>query len=118
LLIRRIEVNEKIAEFVEKVSEGWGVHVEQIILKDMRLSSLLSNNLSTVSKTRRDVESQIISAKADLECAQLYRVASDILDMKAAVQIRFLETLENMNSMPSKKITIIPLRQSFEQFQA
>lgn len=51
---------------MEKVSEGWGVHVEQIILKDMRLSSLLSSNLSTVSKTIRDVESQIISAKADL----------------------------------------------------
>lgn len=53
--MKRTEVNEKIAEFVEKVSEGWGVHVEQIILKDMRLSSLLSSNLSAVSKTRRDV---------------------------------------------------------------
>jgi hypothetical protein len=67
--------------------------VEQIVLKDMRLSTKLTSNLSTVSKTRRDVESQIISAKADLECAQLYREASDFLDLKAAVQIRFLETL-------------------------
>ncbi len=67
--------------------------MEQIVLKDMRLSTKLTSNLSTVSKTRRDVESQIISAKADLECAQLYREASDFLDLKAAVQIRFLETL-------------------------
>jgi len=67
--------------------------VEQIVLKDMRLSTKLTSNLSTVSKTRRDVEAQIISAKADLECAQLYREASDCLDLKAAVQIRFLETL-------------------------
>ena len=63
------------------------------MLKDMRLSTKLTSNLSTVSKTRRDVESQIISAKADLECAQLYREASDFLELKAAVQIRFLETL-------------------------
>jgi hypothetical protein len=49
------------------------VQVEQITLKDMRLSGKLTSNLSAVSKTRRDVEAQIISAKADLECAQLYR---------------------------------------------
>ena len=117
LLVKRIEVNEKIAQFVEKSSESWGVHIEQIILKDMRMSTLLSNNLSTVSKTKRAVESQIISAKADLECAQLYREASDILEIKAAVQIRFLETLENMNDMPSKKMTIIPLKQEFNEFK-
>lgn len=49
------------------------MEVEQIVLKDMKLSSKLTSNLSTVSKTKRDVEAQIISAKADLECAQLYR---------------------------------------------
>lgn len=102
---------------MERSSESWGVHIEQIILKDMRMSTLLSNNLSAVSKTKRAVESQIISAKADLECAQLYREASDILEIKAAVQIRFLETLENMNDMPSKKLTIIPLKQEFNEFK-
>jgi hypothetical protein len=69
-----------------------------------------------VSKTKRQVEANIISAKADLECARLYREASNIMDIKAAIQIRFLETLESMNKMPSQKATIIPLRQTFEDF--
>lgn len=72
------------------MSLNWGVHVEQIILKDMRLSPQLSENLSVVSKTKRQVEASIISAKADLECAKLYREASDVMDIKAAIQIRFL----------------------------
>ena len=110
LLIKRVEVNEKIAQYVEKMCGSWGVHVEQIILKDMRMSGLLSDNLGVVAKTKRTAQAQIISASADLECAKLYREASDILDIRAAVQIRFLETLEDMNSMPSKKLTIIPLR--------
>ena len=110
LLIKRVEVNEKIAQYVEKMCGSWGVHVEQIILKDMRMSGLLSDNLGVVAKTNRTAQAQIISASADLECAKLYREASDILDIRAAVQIRFLETLEDMNSMPSKKLTIIPLR--------
>jgi len=66
LLIKRVEVNDKIAQYVEKMCESWGVHVEQIILKDMRLSGLLSENLSIVSKTRRAVQANIISASADL----------------------------------------------------
>lgn len=98
------------------MSLNWGVHVEQIILKDMRLSPQLSENLSVVSKTKRQVEASIISAKADLECAKLYREASDVMDIKAAIQIRFLQTLENMNDMPSKKAMIIPLQPNYDDF--
>jgi erythrocyte band 7 integral membrane protein len=56
----------------------------------MRLSQYLSESLSKVSTTKRIVESKMISAKADLESALLFREAADILDVKAAVQIRFL----------------------------
>lgn len=96
ILIKRKEVNEKIEEFVRKESEQWGVHVDYLLMKDLHLSNFLSDNLSKVSKTKRMVESKIISAKADLESAKLYREAADILDIKAAMQIRFLETLELM----------------------
>jgi hypothetical protein len=48
-----------------------------------------------------------------LESALLFREAADILDVKAAVQIRFLETLENMDHMKSKKITIIPIQPDY-----
>ena len=64
--------------------------------------------------TKRAVESKIISAKADLESAKLYREAADVLDIKAAMQIRFLETLENMNAMQSKKVLIMPLHTAYD----
>jgi hypothetical protein len=40
--MKRVEINDKISAYVEKMSLSWGVHVEQIILKDMRLSPQLS----------------------------------------------------------------------------
>lgn len=80
----------------------------------MTLSNYLSENLSKVSKTKRLVESKIISAKADLESAKLYREAADILDMQAAMQIRFLETLEQMNNMDSRKTMILPLHPNYD----
>lgn len=51
---------------MRKESAEWGVFVEFLLLKDLTLSNYLSENLSKVSKTKRLVESKIISAKADL----------------------------------------------------
>lgn len=39
----------------------------------MHLSNYLQNNLSQVPKAKRAAESKIISARADLESAKLYR---------------------------------------------
>jgi len=36
------------------------------------------------------------------------------MEIKAAIQIRFLQTLENMNTMPSKKVTVIPLHPDYD----
>ena len=65
-MIKRVEVNDKIGAYVRHMSEDWGIYVEQIILKEMKLSNSLRENLSIVAKTKRAVESNIISAKADL----------------------------------------------------
>lgn len=75
---------------MRKEAQEWGIYVEYILLKDMHLSDYLQNNLSLVPKSKRAAETKIISARADLESAKLYREAADILDIKAAMQIRFL----------------------------
>ena len=107
--MNRQQVGIQIQEFVRREAKQWGIYVEYILLKDMILSPYLQNNLSLVPKSKRAAESKIISAKADLESAKLYREAADILDMKAAMQIRFLETLELMDKKKSQKTVIMPL---------
>ena len=114
LLGKRLEVNEKIEHFVREESQQWGIYVDHLLLKDLSLSNYMQAKLSKVPTTKRLVESKIISAKADLESAKLYREAADILDMKAAMQIRFLETLELMNAMKSKKTVIMPLHPTYD----
>lgn len=44
--------------------------------------------MSAAAKMRRLGESKVISAKADVESAILYREAADMLNSKAAMQIR------------------------------
>ena len=52
--------------------------------------------LSSAARQRRTSEAIIINSKADVESASLLKEAAELLDTKAAMQIRFLETLELM----------------------
>jgi hypothetical protein len=59
----------------------------------MMLTPEMQSDLSMAAKNKRIAQAKVISAKADVESAKLMRDAADFLDNKAAMQIRFLETL-------------------------
>lgn len=59
----------------------------------MILSQDMQSDIATAAKNKRIAQAKIISAKADVESAKMMREAADFLDNKAAMQIRFLETL-------------------------
>jgi len=59
----------------------------------MAIDLNLQGAMSAAAKMKRVGESKVISAKADVESAVLYREAADTLDSKAAMQIRYLETI-------------------------
>lgn len=63
----------------------------------------MQESLSAVAKEKRLAEGKIISARADVQSAKLFREAADILDSKAAMQIRYLDTIQ-MLSKNSKVI--------------
>lgn len=80
--------------------------IEEIFIKDIQLSKELQDSLSSAAKERRLAESKIISARADVESAKLMRMAADELNTKAAMQIRYLETLKQVGKSNTKVIFI------------
>jgi erythrocyte band 7 integral membrane protein len=80
------------------------------------LSKDLQESLSSAAKERRLAESKIISAKADVESAKLMRQAAEELNTKAAMQIRYLETLKTV-SKSNTKVIFIPELKSKERVQ-
>ena len=74
----------------------------------MRFSQELQETLSSAAKQRRIGESKVIAAQAEVESAKLMREASDILNTPAAMQIRYLETLQTMAKTANSKIIFMP----------
>ena len=116
LLEKRQEISDRIEEYVYGKVNKWGVYVEQIFIKDMTLSQDLQKDLSMTSKTERLSKAKIISASADVESAKLMHQAADILNSKAAMQIRYLDVLQMVSKGSGNKLLFMPL--SSNEFDA
>jgi erythrocyte band 7 integral membrane protein len=98
----------EIKEIIDSVAESWGVNVESILLKDIILGPDILANISSAATQKRLGESKVISAQAEVNAAKLMREAADILNSPAAMQIRYLETLQQMSSHAGTKIIFMP----------
>ncbi|VVT49607.1 uncharacterized protein SAPINGB_P002353 [Magnusiomyces paraingens] len=114
IIERREEVASSIQEIIDEVADTWGVHVESILIKDIVMSQELTETLAQAAKSRRLGESKIISAKAEVESAKLMRKAADILESRAAMQIRYLDAMQNMAKQSSSKVIFMPSARSIE----
>jgi erythrocyte band 7 integral membrane protein len=70
----------------------------------------LQESLSSAAQAKRLGESRVITSKAEVEAAKLMRDAADILNTPAAIQIRYLETLQSMSrNATGPKTVFVPL---------
>jgi erythrocyte band 7 integral membrane protein len=63
---------------------------------------------TAAAKQKRIGESKVIAAHAEVAAAKLMREAADILNSPAAMQIRYLETLQTMSQQAGTKVIFLP----------
>ncbi|KAF3917477.1 Podocin [Orbilia brochopaga] len=105
---RREEVAQSISEIIEEVASGWGVRVESMLIKDIIFSRELQDSLSMAAQSKRIGESKVIAARAEVESAKLMRQAADILSSNAAMQIRYLEAMQQIAKTAGSKVVFLP----------
>jgi erythrocyte band 7 integral membrane protein len=108
LLEKREEVAKHIQDYVDEHANSWGVKVEYVFIKDINLSPEIQFALSSAAKERRLADSKIINAKADVESAKLMKKAAELLNSDAAMQIRFLETINHITKSPNVRVIFTP----------
>lgn len=118
IIERREEVAGSIQEIIEETAASWGVKVESILIKDIILSQELQESLAQAAKSKRAGESKIITARAEVESAKLMRRAADILASKAAMQIRYLEAMQQMARSANSKVIFMPSAGALETMAA
>merc|ERR1711939_1109405 len=117
LIERREEIAQSIREIIEDTASGWGVEVESMLIKDLIFSEELQESLSMAAQSKRTGEAKVIAARAEVESAKLMRQAADILSSAPAMQIRYLEAMQQMAKSANSKVIFLPAPNQTVQHQ-
>jgi len=105
---RREELAQDIKGIVDEVANHWGCEVESMLVKDIIFSQELQESLSMAAQSKRTGEAKVIAARAEVESAKLMRQAADILSSAPAMQIRYLEAMQQMAKSANSKVIFLP----------
>uniref|UniRef100_A0A0N5AWG4 PHB domain-containing protein n=1 Tax=Syphacia muris TaxID=451379 RepID=A0A0N5AWG4_9BILA len=96
----------------EALHEGtnpWGIQVESVELKDIRVPTELCRALATEAEAAREADAKVVSASGEFEASVVLKQAADkFVNSPAAVQLRYLQTLGRIAAQNNHTI-IMPI---------
>ena len=67
-----------------------------MFIDELIIPQQVEKDLTSAARQKRLSEATIISSKADVESAELMKETAQLLDNKAAMQIRYLEMVQKL----------------------
>ena len=75
----------------------WGVTVERVEVKDVRVPEQLVTAMAAEAQAARDARGRVVAAEGEHRAARAYHHAAEIIKQNPlALQLRYLQTLENI----------------------
>jgi regulator of protease activity HflC (stomatin/prohibitin superfamily) len=99
LLRSRDVVAQKIKEIVDKSSDEWGIQVESVELKDIRLPDDLKRTMAKEAEAEREKRAILIRSMAELESAEnMKQAAITLAEAPGALHLRTLQSINDISS--------------------
>jgi len=109
LLSEREKLNLQLQELIDRQTDPWGVKVVAVELKKVDLPEELRRAMARQAEAERERRAKIITAEAEYQAAEKLADAAQILaSQPLALQLRYLETIQNVVSKPGNTV-LIPL---------
>lgn len=97
LLSERDKLNMQLQEVIDEQTEPWGVKVSIVEIKDVELPSTMQRAMAHQAEAERDKRARIINAEGEYLAAQQLQDAARVIAAEpAAIQIRYLQTLNDI----------------------
>jgi regulator of protease activity HflC (stomatin/prohibitin superfamily) len=94
LLSNREAVNHQLQTTIDEPTEGWGVRVERVEIKDVELPESMKRSMSRQAEAERERRARIITADGEFQASQkLSEAAAVMAQTPAALQLRLLQTV-------------------------
>jgi regulator of protease activity HflC (stomatin/prohibitin superfamily) len=111
LLSERDKINQELQTIIDEQTEPWGVKVSIVEVKDVELPDTMQRAMARQAEAEREKRAKIIHAEGEFSAAtQLGNAAKIISDSPGALQLRYLQTLNEIAAERNSTIIFpIPL---------
>jgi len=106
VLSDREHIAADLKEMIDTATDPWGIEIERVEVKDVRLPSNLQRAMAAEAEASREARAKVIAAEGEQKASKALKEASDIIsESPAALQLRYLQTLSTISS--EKNSTIV-----------
>jgi len=120
LLASRDKVANRIEEIVEVVTNGWGIDVSSVELKDVKLPETMERTIAKQAEAEREKRAVIITSEGELAASEnMSLAAKKLAEVPGALHLRTLQSINDISSDQSNTVIFtVPLEiiQAFTGF--
>ncbi len=108
LLSARDSINHKLQAILASQTEGWGVNVSLVEVKQVDLPVEMQRAMAKQAEAERERRAKVIAAEGELEASyKLAEAAKNMQQEPMSLQLRYLQTIREM-STERATTTIVP----------
>lgn len=109
ILADREAVSQGMQSALDEATENWGIHVERVAIKDVRLPVQLQRAMAAEAEASREAKAKVIAAEGEHQASRALKEAANIInESPSALQLRYLQTLSTISAEKNSTI-VFPL---------
>jgi regulator of protease activity HflC (stomatin/prohibitin superfamily) len=99
LLSEREKINDHLQEILDTHTDPWGIKVANVELKHIDLPQEMQRSMAKQAEAERERRAKVINADGEFQAAAKLAEASEIIqDHPMALQLRYLQTMQEISS--------------------
>ena len=116
ILINRDEINDKLQQIIDDLTNPWGVKVTLVEVKDVELPESMRRAMARQAEAERDRRAKVIHAEGEYEAAKrLSEAATVMAEAPGSMQLRVLSTMLEVSAEKNSTL-IFPLPMELLRF--
>jgi len=109
ILSERESISHTMQSGLDEATDPWGVKVERVEIKDVRLPVNLQRAMAAEAEAAREARAKVIAAEGEQKASHALKAAAEVIQQSpAALQLRYLQTLTSISAEKNSTI-IFPL---------
>ena len=114
ILAHRDQINGRLQEILDEVTEPWGIKVTNVEVKAIDLPIEMQRAMAKQAEAEREKRAKIISAQGEFEASQKLAEAAKVLgEQKDAITLRYLETMREISGTGNNTTSFFPVPINF-----